>query len=98
MQISSLFWAHPVDTEQWHCQEHFQAHIDVWRDCISVKQTGKRYKNSSLVNKVDLGAVPQVQFCLQEILNQLTPVGTCIVTNKAQASYIGCMFAFLSGF
>ena len=30
-----------VDTEQWHCQEHFTAHIHVWRDCLSVKLTGK---------------------------------------------------------
>ena len=30
MQISRLFGAHPVDTEKWHCTEHFDAHIDVW--------------------------------------------------------------------
>ena len=36
-QISILFWAHPVDTEQWHCQEHFGANIGVCRDCFSVK-------------------------------------------------------------
>ena len=23
MQISRYIWAHPVDTEQWHRQEHF---------------------------------------------------------------------------
>ena len=31
----------------------------------------------------------------QEILNKFTLVGTCIVMNKAQASKIGHMFAFL---
>ena len=62
MQISRLFWAHPVDTEKWQCQEHFEAHIDVWGDLFSVKQTGKSHRDSSLVNKVDLGAVQQFQF------------------------------------
>ena len=28
MQISRLFGACPVDTEQWHCQEHFEAYIN----------------------------------------------------------------------
>ena len=23
------FWAHPVDTEKWHCTEHSETHIDV---------------------------------------------------------------------
>ena len=32
MQISRPFVAHPVDTEKWHRQEHFHAHIDDWRD------------------------------------------------------------------
>ena len=35
------FWAHPVDTEKWHCQGHFEAHIDFWKGCFSVKSTGK---------------------------------------------------------
>ena len=26
-----------VDTDQWHCQEHFGANIDVCRYCFSVK-------------------------------------------------------------
>ena len=27
MQISRLLCAHPVDSEQWHCQEHFDGTV-----------------------------------------------------------------------
>ena len=52
MQISRLCWVHPVDTEKWHCQEHVEAHIDAWRGCFTVANTGKGHRDSSLVNKV----------------------------------------------
>ena len=29
------FWAHPVDTEKWHSQEHFEANIEIKRDCFN---------------------------------------------------------------
>ena len=80
MQISRLFWAHPVDTEQLRCQEHFGANTDVWRVCFSVKKTGKSQRDLSLVNKTDCGAVPQFPF------PGIPEVGTCIIMNKAHAS------------
>ena len=40
-----------------------------------------------MMSKTDGGVV--------EILNKFTLVGTCIVMNKAAASWISCMFAFL---
>ena len=61
--------------------------IDVWRDCFS-KVNGKSQRDSCLVNKVDWEAVPKFPF-------QFTRVDTCIVMNKAEASKIGCRFAFL---
>ena len=62
MQISRLFWTCHVDTEQWHCQEHLEAPIDVCRYFISVMSTGKKPRDLSLVNKVKLGAMPQFRF------------------------------------
>ena len=32
------FLTHPVDTEKWHCKEHFEAHINVWKDCCSINR------------------------------------------------------------
>ena len=32
MQISRLFSAHHVDTDTRHCQEHFDARMDVYKD------------------------------------------------------------------
>ena len=59
MQISTLFGTHSSDTEKWTCQEHFGTNIGVLRGCFSVKETGKDHRASSLVNKIDGGAVPQ---------------------------------------
>ena len=63
MQMIRLVGEHPVYNEQWHCQEHFEANMDVWRGCFSVKQTGENNRDSNLVNKADCGgAVPQFLF------------------------------------
>ena len=46
MHINILFGAHPVDTEKWHCQENFEAHIDGVRDCFSVtRKKSQRLKS-----------------------------------------------------
>ena len=70
MQIICLFGAHPVDTENWHCQQHFGANIDVWIDCFFSKITKK--KSQSLVYTADCGAVPQFPFA-----GNPEPVYTC---------------------
>ena len=59
---------------------------------FSVKQAGKCHRDSSLVNKTDYGAVPQLPFPGNP--EQVT----CFVMIKALASQIGCMFAFLMFF
>ena len=56
-----------------------------------MKITGKSHKDSSLVNKVDWRAVPQFPF-----RRYPEPVYICGHLHcYAQASKIGCMFAFL---
>ena len=57
MQIDRLLWAYPVDTEQLHCHELFEANIDVWRDCFLSKVNRKksqRLKNGQTRRIVEL--------------------------------------------
>ena len=50
-----------MDTELWHCQEHFVAIINV-RDFLSVNKTRTSNRDSLLAKEMDCGAVPQFPF------------------------------------